>query len=233
MEFLDEFSLQDGIALLWFLAAWLGYSLYADRDRETGRNLMQLLAGYRLDWMRAMVRRDMRMGDLMGAGNIMRSVTFLASTTIFIIGGLIAVLGVSHKVVETVTELPFAVPTTRAEVDMKLMILVTAFVYGFFKFTWALRQFNYLSIFLGAAPPANSDDKTVDDYAHIGAGLIALAANHLNGGIRAYYFGIAGLSWFLNPILFMLVTAWVVAVLYLREFRSKTRQVLSGQKRIL
>jgi uncharacterized membrane protein len=46
-------------------------------------------------------------------------------------------------------------------------------------------------------------------------------ARHFNRGMRAYYFGIAALSWFVHPWLFVIATAWVVVVLYRREFRSR------------
>lgn len=223
---LAQFTYADLLAFAWFLVAWFGYARYAERDRETNKNLMQLLTKYRFAWMKALVRREMRMGDFMLAGNIMRSVTFFASTTMIIIGGLIAVLGVAPKVGEMLAAFPLATPTTTFAIELKIILLVTIFVYGFFKFTWALRQFNYLSIFLGGAPAATVSDTEADDYARRGARLVELAAMNLNGGIRAYYFGMAVLSWFIRPELFALVTAWVVWVLYRREFRSRTRAVL-------
>ena len=37
----------------------------------------------------------------------------------------------------------------------------------------------------------------------------------------------AALSWFLNSWIFMCVTAWVVGILYAREFRSKALRLLT------
>jgi uncharacterized membrane protein len=54
------------------------------------------------------------------------------------------------------------------------------------------------------------------------------AAEHFNYGLRAYYFALAALAWLLNGWLFMGSTAWVVFVLYWREFRS---QALASIKR--
>jgi len=45
--------------------------------------------------------------------------------------------------------------------------------------------------------------------------------------LRAYYFALAELSWFFHPALFMLTTAWVVSVLYRREFHSKALKILA------
>jgi uncharacterized membrane protein len=51
-------------------------------------------------------------------------------------------------------------------------------------------------------------------------------ARHFNRGIRAYYFGLAALGWFIQPWLFVLLSAWVVIVLYRREFRSRLLNTL-------
>ena len=51
-------------------------------------------------------------------------------------------------------------------------------------------------------------------------------SRHFNDGIRAYYFALAELSWFFHPWALMLSTAWVVLVLYRREFHSKALAIL-------
>ncbi|MEE4463530.1 DUF599 family protein, partial [Azotobacter chroococcum] len=58
------------------------------------------------------------------------------------------------------------------------------------------------------------------------ARVISLAANQFNFGLRAYYFGLAMLAWFINPWVFMLLTAGVVIVLYRREFHSEVLEVM-------
>ena len=51
---------------------------------------------------------------------------------------------------------------------------------------------------------------------------------NFNRGVRAYYYGLAALSWFLHPVLFAVVTVWVVAVIYRREFLSYTLELLES-----
>ena len=41
---------------------------------------------------------------------------------------------------------------------------------------------------------------------------------HFNNGLRAYYFGLAAVTWFLHPYAVFAATVWVVLVLYRREF---------------
>ena len=107
------------------------------------------------------------------------------------------------------------------------MILV--FIYAFFKFVWSMRQYNYCSILVGAAP-APSD--LPEDFEAVGesiAKLASLAAKHSNRGIRAYYFGLAALGWFVHPWLLLGAAVWVVLVLYRREFLSRTKRLVHGQ----
>jgi uncharacterized membrane protein len=97
---------------------------------------------------------------------------------------------------------------------------VIVFVYAFFKFTWAFRHYNYCLILIGSVALPG---RMTDDSQRIAEGTARVAtstAHNFNRGMRAYYFGIAALSWFVSPWLFMVATAWVVAVLYRREFRS-------------
>jgi uncharacterized membrane protein len=50
--------------------------------------------------------------------------------------------------------------------------------------------------------------------------VISMAATPFNFGLRAYYFGMTMLAWFVSPWLFMLMSIGVVLVLYRREFHS-------------
>lgn len=216
----------DMLALAWFLLCWTGYTWLANYRSKTTRSLMRVTHCYREIWMRRLLERENRIVDSTLLGNLMRSVAFFASTTIIIIGGLIAMLGASDKVIGIITELPFAVPTVREAWEFKLLLLIMIFIYAFFKFTWSLRQFNYCNILIGAAPLAFNQLEDRDACARQIAGLNSLAGNNFNYGLRAYYFGLAVLTWFINPWLFMGVSGWVVAVLYRREFASKTLKAL-------
>jgi uncharacterized membrane protein len=60
------------------------------------------------------------------------------------------------------------------------------------------------------------------------AGVVWLAIYHFNLGLRAYYFSLALLTWFVHPAVFMACSAWVVAVLYRREFHARTLKALSA-----
>ena len=212
----------DLVALLYFLVCWKGYSYYSERDRQSGGNLLRVTNEYRMNWMHEMLKRDVRTMDSIMIGNLSRSITFFANTTIFILLGLVTMLGYSEKVEGIVEDIPFATPSSGLVWEFKIFLLIVIFVYAFFKYTWSLRQYNYTGIFIAAAPASTDQQDTHDDIAQKGAALVANAAKHFNLGLRAYYFGLAVLAWFVDPHAFILATTWVIYVTYRREYRSNT-----------
>jgi uncharacterized membrane protein len=216
----------DLLALVWFLACAVGYTWFADY-RRAAVGLMGATARHRLAWMERMVERENRIDDTTLVGTMSGSVSFFAQTSIFILGGLIAMLGAQDRVREVIAEVPFASPTSSTLWEVKIALLIVIFCFAFFKFTWSLRQFNYLVVLIGAAPlHIRIGARDAVPVAHRAARMSDLAVNHFNVGIRAYYFGLAALAWFVNPWLLMAASAWTVLVLWRREFRSHTLAAL-------
>ncbi|MGH8661372.1 MAG: DUF599 domain-containing protein, partial [Burkholderiales bacterium] len=177
-------------------------------------------------WMERMVERDNRMVDVNVLRNLMRSSQFFASTTMLILGALVALMGYAEQAASVVAELPFGHQVSRRLWELKILVLLLIFVYAFFKFSWSLRQFGFSSILVGAArkPPENASEYG-GDIDRI-AVILSFANRNFNQGLRAYYFGVAALSWFLHPVLMIAVTLGVLYVLHLREFRSRTLDLL-------
>ena len=218
---MPEIPTSDFVSLMWFIAIWVGYTWYADRGTWRKHSLRAVMHAHREEWMRQMVLRDNRVADVNILRNLLQGVSFFASTTLLILAGLLAILGASDRGIEIVRALPFAAGTTPGQWEMKLLVLGVIFVYAFFKFTWALRQFNYCSVLIGAAP------KTADgDYARRAAEVSTHASKDFNQGLRAYYFSLAALGWFVHPWVFVVATTLVAVVLYLREHHSTTMKML-------
>jgi uncharacterized membrane protein len=223
---LSDTSLADLLAPVWFVLCWLGYTYYADGERPR-RNLTRVMHTYRIVWARQMLERDNRMVDTQIIANLMRSGSFFASTSMFILAGLIAVLGARQQAMAVLAELPFAVASSASLWDAKVLLLIVLFVYAFFKFTWAFRQYNYCLILVGCAPAPDHLGAASGGIAERLARIATSTGRHFNRGIRAYYFGLGALSWFIHPLLFMLLTVWVVLVLYRREFHSRLLHMLA------
>ncbi len=212
----------DIVALAWFVLCWFGYARFADRNYHRRLNLIRIMDEMRARWMHRMLERENRITDATLIGNILRSIYFFASTTILILIGLFTILGAGREGMQIVHDIPFTLGASPLMWEIKISLLMVIFVYAFFKLTWSLRQYNYACIIVGAAPPAAEVQAHHYEYAERAGKLVGNAGRHFNMGLRAYYFGMAAISWFLNGWIFILVTAWIVWVVYRREFRSHT-----------
>jgi uncharacterized membrane protein len=229
MNAIQETYLIDTASVAWFLLLWGGYTYYADRLKSGELTLLTLMRRHREAWMERMMARDNRVVDTTIMASIMRSVSLFSSTTLLILAGLLAILGSLDKVQALVSTLPYIEGGTKVQWELKILLMVLIFIYAFFKFAWSLRQFNYAVVLIGAAPlPSEAASETAKTFAHASARVISGGVLNFNRGIRAYYFGLAALSWFLHPVLFVVVTVWVVAVIYRREFMSHTLKLLES-----
>ena len=92
-----------------------------------------------------------------------------------------------------------------------------------------MRQYGFATVVLGAAPPPEKivrEKETTEQYILSAAKVIDLAGHTYNSGLRAYYYSLAVLPWFINPWLFIISTTLTVIVLYQREFHSRPLQQL-------
>lgn len=226
-ELIHGVSLLDGAALIWFLIAWSGYTYFADDFSKNRTSLMTVMYQYRLQWMKESLHRDVRVADASLIATLIRSISLFASTAIFIIGGIVAIFGGLEQVQALTKDLTYVAKTSKVMWEIKLLVLAMVFVYAFFKFAWALRQFNYMIIVMGAFPaPEHGQTPKAQKIAERAARVNALAVQTFNRGMRAYYFGLAALSWFLHPWIFIGATLFVVLVIYRREFKSRTLKTL-------
>jgi uncharacterized membrane protein len=221
-------STTDLIAFLWMLVSWSAYTLIADRLSWDKREVARVMHNYRIQWMLRMLDREIRMPDVSIIIAHIRSGTLFASTTILIMAGIIAMLGSTDRLMTVISDLSFAQTTSRELLELKIFVLLGIFVYGFFKFAWCLRQFNYALILIGAAPwKGDCDEKVRADYPVRTARVLTRASDTFNRGLRAYYFGLATLTWFVQPWAFIVASVWVILVLYRRDYLSKTLDALA------
>jgi uncharacterized membrane protein len=225
---LSLLSPTDYAALLWFFVASFGYVRFAGWKAQRAPSLLGAMNLYRRKWMERIVARENRIVDSSLISMLSNVATFLASTTVLILGGLVALLGTTEKAVDVMAELPFAVKGTHRLWEMKILLLMSVFGFAFFKFTWSLRQFNMLAILVGAAPSTGGEAREEEEFVARATDVSVYAGDNFNNGLRTYYFGLAALAWFLHPLLFAFTTALVVVILYLREFRSPTLETLVG-----
>jgi uncharacterized membrane protein len=222
----------DWLALATFFVGWVGYVQFAHRRGELRRSVLGTTNRIRQAWMLETSRREVRILDSQVLQNLSSAPSFFASTTIFVIGGLAAALGASEKTSELMQELPFAARTSALVLDLKLLLLLAVYVHAFFRFTWAMRQYTFGALMIGAMPDRDEfvgREAERRAYADRAARVMGLAAETFNDGLRAIYFGFAALLWFLSPLAMLLGTSGVIWVLYRREFHSDILAVLAEE----
>jgi uncharacterized membrane protein len=227
---LYQIPLIDWIALTSYFGIWVTYTWLADHSRWSGQSLPSVMNFHRYRWMREVLQREIRVPDTIVMGNFVQSAVFFASTAILIIGGLVAALGASDKVLGAITALPLVSPTTQGLWGLKVALAIAVYVYAFVKFIWAVRLANYSSILFSAAP--FNAGKFNDEYAVELGKMIGLFGMHFNQGLRANFFALAILTWWINPYFFIASTCMVCYILYRREFRSKSLQAVNRLKDI-
>jgi len=217
-------------AFAWFLLCWAGYTRYAKRRSATDVCLASTMHMYRIEWMRAMLRREVRIADVSVLATFERNMAFFGSSSLLIVAGLLTLLGNLGEAVALLANVPFTTEQSLLQWEAKLLLLIVMFVYTFFKFSWAMRQIGFASVLMGAAPDASRNEVSEEeqrDSAERLARLISMAAHHFNFGVRAYYFALAVLAWFVNAWIFMGTATVVVYVLYRREFKSSALKTLT------
>jgi uncharacterized membrane protein len=218
-------TLPDLAAFIWFVAAWIVYSIVIERSAKGRTGLNALMNRYRGEWMERLLERDIRMVDAQVTAALQNGAAFFASTSLIAIGGGLTILRSSEEIMTVMSLLPFGATPSRSLWDLKMMGLIVIFVYAFFKFAWSYRLFNYFAIMVGAAPPPDQKETpAAQAFAHRAARLCADAGRHFNRGQRAFFFALGYLGWFVGPVPFALTTAGIMIVLWQRQFASEARK---------
>lgn len=220
------FSTLDLAALAFFLVSWLGYTVAVERMPASQRSLNVLMNRHRRAWMDQMLARDNRIVDTTINASLQNGTAFFASTSLFAIGGALALLRSTDEVLTLFSEMPLGLATSRLAWELKVLGLAVIFVYAFFKFAWAYRLFNYAAILVGAAPSPKQGGEPGRGAAGRAAAMNIVAGGHFNRGQRAFFFALAYLGWFVSAYLLMVTTTAVLLVMWRRQFASDARRAI-------
>ena len=229
-ELLRLLPVVDWIGLGLCFAAWVGYAVFARRRSRTRPSFLASSNRVRWQWMWQTTYREVRVLDGVVVQLQSSTASFFASTTILIIGALVAVLGATERASDLVRELPFVARTSMLVFDFKVVVLAAIFIYAFFRFTWSIRQYSAGVLLVAAAPEAAAviDDDQRRAFADRAGRVMGLAAESFNDGLRAYYMSFAAVAWFISPWAMLATAAGVIWVLYRREFRSEVLHMLDA-----
>jgi len=217
----------DILAVGFFILEWLVYAITLEHTAYGRDSLSARMNIYREVWVRRLLDREARMVDMQIMGSLQNGTAFFATTSVFAIGGALALLRAGPDAAIVLGKLPIDLSPSVHLWELKCVGLILIFVYTFFKFAWAYRLFNYVAILYGAMPPASKRD-TVEAEAHVmrTTRLFEAAGRHFNRGQRALFFALGYLGWFISPWVLFVTTAAVVIVTWRRQFASTAWQAM-------
>jgi uncharacterized membrane protein len=175
-------------------------------------------------WVANMASRESPLDAILSA-NLMGSISFLASTTVLMILAIFAAFGNLPSVMDALATAGLGTNFTSGELQLHFVVMLAIFVLAFFAFTLALRQFNHFCIMIGAMDHSRA---VPDEEITAIARLNTMAARSFNNGIRAYYFSVATVAWFVADWAAIVASVAVVAVLLHREFFSSAHRVAAS-----
>jgi uncharacterized membrane protein len=187
-------------------------------------SLSAIMTMQRRRWVANATRRESPL-DAILSGNLMQSVSLLASTSVLIILAIFAAFGAVPQLMETLNSIGLGHDVDAAAMQIHLLVLIAIFVSSFFAFTLSLRQFNHFIIMLGAIPHAEPASEEEIEAITM---LNALAAKNFNNGIRAYYFAVPAVAWFVSPVMAIVVTVVTTAFIVHREFFSSAHRLAAS-----
>ncbi|MEX5727427.1 putative membrane protein [Rhodovulum iodosum] len=225
MQRIALFSHADAVALVLWLAAWVGIGAVIERGAGAARpSVSVLMARYRHDWMKNLVTRQPRIFDANILSTLRQGTTFFASASMIIIGAGLALIGNTERLLGLAEDLTLeTAPTVVWEVKILAVLLLVA--NAFLKFVWSHRLFGYCAVVM-AAVPNEPDDPIAFHRAGQAAEVNVAAARSFNRGMRSLYFALGGLAWLLGAVPLIGATFVTVAVLWRREFASRARRAL-------
>ena len=229
---MNDFSMIDGVALGFFLLSWLGYHIAVESSFFSPKSLNDMMHVYRSQWMDRMLWRDVRIIDTQITASLQNGTSFFASTSLFAIGGSLTLLRITDDAIALFENLPYGISVSRTMWEVKVVGLALIFIYGFFKFAWSYRLFNYGAILLGAAPPhEESALPHAKAFAKYTAQLFTDAGRQFNRGQRALFFALAYIGWFVSPALFLVTNFAILCVMAWRQFYSPAHDAIAALTR--
>ena len=225
-------SILDWLALALFFAAIVAYSRYADHSGD--RLLNARMREVRTRWMQRYLAREDRVLDAILTGHSINSIALFCSATLLIVVALLGVLGNTDMAYRLATQSSFVAHTTVELFQIKLIGLVCVFIYGFYRFTWALLQYNYYLALLGSAPLKDQmTDAMIDQMGNQMSIVLNSAVTSFHSGFRTYYYALAWIGWFFHPLFFMAATGFVTFVLVYRQIASRAAGAIKSYAALL
>ena len=227
MTWLDRISLfttLDFVALGIMLIGWLLIGWRIEHPNSKKLSTSQIMAIFRRKWMIQMITREPRIFDAQILSGLRQGTTFFASTSVLALGGVLAVMGNAERLSGVANDLILMDDPTFVW-EAKLGIIALFLTNAFLKFAWSNRLFGYAAVLMAAVPNDVCDPECIP-CANKAAEINVLAAQSFNRGLRSIYFALTVTAWIAGSVAMLLATFFTLAVIWRREFGSRSRTIL-------
>jgi len=225
--------LVNGLALGWFVVAWLGYPVFVRTLWRKGGAINTDMDVIRLRWMITMThRKEQRLLDGQLMGHALSSASFFASSNLILIAAAAGVLFGGDVTYHKVLQAPGLQHAPRLLFQAKIVLITATLARGLLDFIWSIRQMNYALAVIGATPEQR-DRGWLDRYAEAAAQILNPAFASSNSGVRGYYFALAAAAWLVGPVALSLATGAVLLILTWRQRYASAAKGVSAARALL
>ncbi len=201
----------DLVALALSAALLLLYQLHLARKerRDPTYTVQAVNVIARTAWVEAIMHEGKDILAVQTLRNSTMAATFLASTSVLLIMGVLSLSGQADKL-ESTWHVLNLLGAKHSELYMtKLLLLLVDLVFAFFSFSVSIRIFNHVGFMINV--PLALNHKAISP-AHVAVHLNR-AGRFYSLGMRAYYFAVPLLFWLFGPLFMLAATVGLIAVL--------------------
>ena len=191
------------------LAGYHGWLLWRVR-RQPAYTVQSIHALARSAWVESVMKNGRDILAVQTLRNSTMAATFLASTAILLIVGVLTLSGQSDKLEIAWNALNSFHATDPSLWLIKLLALIVDLSFAFFSFTLAIRKFHHVGYLLNV-PEDGRHPLLTPAYV---AAYLNRAGSFYTLGMRAYYFLLPLVFWLFGPVLMVVASVALVAILY-------------------
>lgn len=210
----DFFSFVISVLLL------LVYQLRLNHKAEKNRayTVRSVNAMARTAWVVTIMREGKDILAVQTLRNSTMAATFLASTSVLLIIGVLTLSGQADRL-EGTWHVLNTVGSRHAELwQIKLLFLLLILFVAFFSFSMSIRIFNHVGYMINVPLALNHRVLSPD---HVAA-HINRAGDFYSIGMRAYHFSVPVVFWLFSPYLMLVATMLLIIVMYHTDRAPKT-----------
>ncbi|MHB1678408.1 MAG: DUF599 domain-containing protein [Sulfuriferula sp.] len=218
MELLQNAS-KDLISLLFCVVMLVIYHVYLAYKikKQPAYSIQAVNRIARTAWVETVMKEQRDMLAVQTLRNSTMAATFLASTSVLLIMGVLTLSGQGANLKNTWHTLNLAEFTNSQIWSSKLLLLLSDLFVAFFCFSMAIRIFNHVGFMINV--PLNLKHNMISPL-HVALHLNR-AGKFYSVGMRAYYFSVPMVFWLFGADLMIISTILLVLVLYFLDRAPK------------